>query len=425
LIAIENIKPSAGQDGSGLELTGVFTDPAGIRSARINSAPLKIESDQRVPFRYLLPADMEMLRIEALDRLGNQTVAEIPVKTAAAPSPSLMLAASDLVFFNGWRQPGDPHPPAVELKGWSAKQTVFMDKVYLEGMARDDLGVVAIRVNAEAIASSPGKIVFFNRVLALAEGVNTIDVEVEDAAGNLTHAKIEIERRIPEAFQLDARLKVSVFPFKEHETVWDEGEIFQEYLIDAFVGQERFRVVERSLLDILLQEQRISASKLVDRSQALKIGRLAAAQSLVAGRIIETRLGVEIVSRMIDTETSDILATIDVFGERKGPAPLAELANGLAMKYHREFPLCGGLVIHTDGNTVVTDLGREEIKLQRRIIVYKERPVRHPLNNRLLGTDKQILCHARVTQVQEQISKARFIDDPKTPVKDLYKVVAE
>jgi len=114
-----------------------------------------------------------------------------------------------------------------------------------------------------------------------------------------------------------------------------------------------------------------------------------------------------------------------VFGEAATPGLLSELANGLAIKYHREFPLSGGLIINTQGNTIVTDMGAAQIKLQRRVIVYKETPIRHPIDNRLLGTDKQIVCRARVTQVQASMSKARFLDEPEVPVEKLYKVIAE
>jgi hypothetical protein len=42
-----------------------------------------------------------------------------------------------------------------------------------------------------------------------------------------------------------------------------------------------------------------------------------AAQSIIPGSIIETRAGIEIVARMIDTETSEIMATADVYDEAK------------------------------------------------------------------------------------------------------------
>ena len=71
-------------------------------------------------------------------------------------------------------------------------------------------------------------------------------------------------------------------------------------------------MVERNLLEAILREQQMSRTGIVDRKTALKVGRLVAAQAIVAGSIIETRNGIEIVSRMIDTETSEILATQDV-----------------------------------------------------------------------------------------------------------------
>lgn len=425
LIAVEQIRSIEGLSGPVVELLGTVSDFSGVASAVINSKPLLLEPGKRRTFRYALPPGVKTLHLDAADRLGNHTSARIAVDELVVRRPSPLLAAADLRLLSGLLGSRDRTSPKIEVKGFSDSQTVFMDKVYLDGRVTDDREIAEISVNGEPVASGLGRMVFFSRMVSLDVGPNTIEVGAKDKAGNGVKTSIEVIRRVPEAFQLDARLKVSVLPFERIVSTGDKGAIFQEYLIDALVGQERFRVVERSLLDIILKEQRLSASNLIERRTALKVGRLVAAQSVIAGSIIETRRGTEVVSRMIDTETSDILATIDVYGETKDRRGLSELAEGMALKYHREFPLSSGLVVSTDGNSIFTDLGRDEIKLQRRVIVFREAIVRHPLDNRVLGTDKQILCRARVTQVQGEISKARLLDEPKMTVEKLFKVVAE
>ncbi len=426
LVVVEKIIPITGPHGEILELHGILTDPAGIESVHINHTPLMLKPGQRIPFQYQLPHGADTLSVDAHDRLGNRTSAEMTINEKTAGSSSLLLlAASDNSSLIGLLDGRDRQAPDIRLKGWSDTQTVFMDKVYLEGVVSDNRTLADITINRKSFMATKGRLVFFSRVVPLAEGSNTIVIAAQDSAGNRKETQIVIIRRIPEAFQLNARLKVSVLPFDKQNAVAREGFAFQGYLIDALINQERFRVVERSLLDIILQEQKLSRSQLVDRGTALKVGRLAAAQSIIAGSIIESRHGIEIVSRMIDTETSDILASEDVYGELKDRRAMLALANGMALKYHREFPLSGGMVIRADGKFIFTDLGKEEIKLQRRIIVYKESPVQHPVSNQVVGTDKQILCRARINQVQKEISKASLLGEPTAAVEKFHKVVAE
>ncbi len=425
VVAVAQIRPIRGANGIAVELSGMLSDFSGVASVKINAESLRVAPGRRVPFRHRLPEGINTLHIDAVDRLGNHTAADIDMEELTARPAAPLLAASELSDLGGLLGPRDRTPPKIDLNDFSDAQTVFMDKVYLDGVVTDQGGITEVAVNGEPIESSSGRIVFFNHVAPLNVGANTILVTANDKAGNRTEKSIDIFRRVPEAFQLDARLKVSVYPFERLVSGGDQGVVFQEHLIGALLEQNRFRVVERSHLELILREQRLNTSALVDSGTAIKVGRLVAAQSIIAGSIIESRQGVEVISRMIDTETSDILATIDVYGEVKDRNGFSDLAEGMALKYHREFPLSNGIVINASGDTIFTDLGQEEIKLQRRVIVYREAMVRHPLDDRVLGTDKQILCRARVTQVQAKMSKARLIDDPKLTVEKLHKVVAE
>jgi TolB-like protein len=220
-------------------------------------------------------------------------------------------------------------------------------------------------------------------------------------------------------------LSLTAFPFEQKGAVSQASLAFQDNLIDALVKRNRFRVVERDRLDLILKEQKLSRTKLFDKCIALRLGRLVAAQSVITGSIIETREGIEVVARMIDAETSEIIATEDVYDEVKGLPALISLAEGMAIKFHRDFPLVDGLVIECRGQDIFTDLGQDVIKLQRRIIVYREKPIKHPVTEKLLGADAEIIGRARVTQVQPEMSKAELIDSKPQLVNPLDKVITE
>jgi hypothetical protein len=200
---------------------------------------------------------------------------------------------------------------------------------------------------------------------------------------------------------------------------------FQDRLIDSLVNQNRFRVVERAKLDVILQEQKLSGTELIDKNTALRLGKLVAAQSIVTGSIIETGTGTEIVARLVDTETSEILDGEDAYDEVKGPAGLRSLAEGMAVKFHRAFPLLDGLVLQQRGTAIFTDLGQDKIKLNRRLLVFREEPLKHPVTGKILGADNVIVGRARVSQVMPEMSKADLLDGKPEAVKTQDRVITE
>ena len=64
-----------------------------------------------------------------------------------------------------------------------------------------------------------------------------------------------------------------------------------------------------------------------------------AAETVVTGNIIESGIGIEIVGRVIDTETSEILAAEDVYDEVKDLQGLKRLAEGMGHQDPPQIPL--------------------------------------------------------------------------------------
>ena len=304
-------------------------------------------------------------------------------------------------------------------------QEVYLEKVFIEGQVVDHGNVASLTINDIPILRRKGRHIFFNHLAELEEGRNEISIVSKDESGNTATRKILIQRRLPAALQLSQRMSLSVLPFEQKRTLSEASLSFQDNLIHYLVSRNRFRMVERDLLDHILEEQKLSQTKLIERSTALRVGKLVAAQSIIAGSIIETRQGIEIVARMIDTETTEILATEDVYDQAKDLGALRTLAEGMAIKFHREFPLVGGVVIEKKGKYIYTDLGRDKIKVQRRLIVYREEPVRHPVTGKVLGADTEIIGRARVTLVHPEMSKSELLTGEVQPVAPLDKVITE
>ena len=415
--------------GSEVKISGLIYDEAGVSELKINGQPILTQKGKKVPFTARLPVDhADRLDLSASDQLGNWTSARIPFSNLQAQLPVLLACRGlDAQSYHvaGLFGSRDTKPPAIRLKGWTDKQTVFLNRAYIEGYISSENAIQRLTINQIPVLCGRGRHIFFSHMADLAAGENVLTVEPCDEAGRTTSRKIIVIRQIPRAFDLEERMSLTVFPFEQKGITSSACLGFHDNLIDAIVDLNRFRVVERDKLDIVLREQKLSSTDLFERSTLLKLGRLVAAQSVITGSIIETRKGVEVVARLIDTETSEILATEDVYNEVKNLPALRFLAEGMAAKFHRDFPLIDGLIIERKGKDIFTDLGRDMIKLQRRLIVYREDPVKHPETGIILGMNNKVMGRARVTQLMQKMSRAELFDPEIEVFVHLDRVITE
>ena len=427
IITLEELRVD--QPGNSVIVKGSVYDAAGVYGLNINGQKVSIPEDIEVFFVHRLSLSSDELKLMSDDRLGNQTTALLPLSSSLTVKRPLLLAFAGSnpasCLMTGLFSPQDNDPPAVGLKGWTDTQTVFLDKIYIEGKASDENEIVRLTVNNIPVLRRQGTHIFFGHMVELKEGRNTITIQTTDEHGNTAKKQISVIRKIPRALQLTERLSLALFPFEGKGEISEAGLTFQDNLIYSLVNRNRFRVVERSRLDIVLEEQELSRTKLVDRRTALALGRLVAAQSVITGSIIESRTGIEVVAWMIDTETSDILAAEDVYSEVKDLSAIMPLAEGLAVKFHREFPLVEGEIIQKKDKYIFTDLGQDNIKIQRRLIVFRDKPVTHQVTGKKLGVDTEIVGHARVRQVGPGMSKAELGDGQEQCILQMDKVITQ
>lgn len=427
-ISIGTLTPGSGSDSKTVLVSGSALDEAGIASLSISGVDIPTQGKSEIEFSQGIAVKGDAVELRAEDRLGNVTTARINITEKTVSRP-IMLASleSDFTPFLLASILGDKdkNPPAIKLKDWTDDQTVFLEKIYLEGEISDETRITSVTVNQVPVLRREGRIIFFNHFIDLDEGENLISIEARDENGNRSSKKISITRKTPKALSLSERLSVAVLPFEPRGEVSQMFNFFQENLINALAKRDRFKLVERDRLDLVLQEQKLSQTELVDKKTAIKVGKLVAAKSIITGSVVETRKGVEIIARMIDTETSEILAAKDVYDEGKDLRALTSFATGMAIKFHLEFPLVFGLIVQQKGSNIFTDLGYGKVKVPRRLIVYREEPIRHPVTGKILGSDNTILGRLRVTQVMEDLSKAKILEGDGSKIKPMDRVVSE
>jgi len=124
------------------------------------------------------------------------------------------------------------------------------------------------------------------------------------------------------AQQQDTRPGIAVLDFDVSAVVTGERETFDALgrglaamTLSELTANRGVRVVERTQLQAILQEQNLGHEGKVDPSTLSRIGRLIGARYLVTGTLISISSNLRIDTRIFDTETGEILKTQSVRGK--------------------------------------------------------------------------------------------------------------
>lgn len=210
------------------------------------------------------------------------------------------------------------------------------------------------------------------------------------------------------------RTKIAVLDFQvqgsQSENA-DLGKIVAEWFITALVQEGRFDVIERRLLDKVLDEQKIGISGIVDEGSASKIGKVLGAKIVITGTILEFQKIVEVNARIVDVESSSIIAAENV-KSTAGAEKLEDLVVKMTKKIIEDFPL-EGYVAQRDGMSLVLDLGQQAgIKRGMRFVAYKEGSViKHPKTGEILDIVAIETGELEIVDVRQKISTATVVKE--------------
>lgn len=132
-------------------------------------------------------------------------------------------------------------------------------------------------------------------------------------AGLLAGAFLLLWRPSPPEDRWTSRvLTLALFPLERKYPPWmtaGPDELVEPWLTQGLQTDGRVKVVERVLLEKVLTELQLGTSDLVDPQAVLRVGRMLAARLLASGSIKYVRAGAQLSLRVIDTETTTIVAT--------------------------------------------------------------------------------------------------------------------
>ena len=164
--------------------------------------------------------------------------------------------------------PGDAHSPVITMQTPGIPPVVFMERIVVAGQARAGSGITSLAINHTPLTRPESGRVFFSRVEELNPGENIITIEAVDAAGNMTARTIRVARKPASRLQLSGRLSLAVLPFKHETAVSNTLPGFQDRLTHALARENRFQLIERSRIDLILREQHLNRTSLVSSRTA-------------------------------------------------------------------------------------------------------------------------------------------------------------
>jgi TolB-like protein len=209
------------------------------------------------------------------------------------------------------------------------------------------------------------------------------------------------------------RMSVAVLPFENKGASQDLGEIILDKMITALFSQERFRVIERTQLDKILQEQQLALSGVLDASTAAALGKGLGVDAIIMGSVAATRSGsLSIDARAIDTESATIIVAHDAYSGSADALSVKNTVENLAHKFTESLPLVSGTIIQVNtDNTILLDVGRTGgLKKGLKCVIYKEGPeLRHPISGEILGRKTIILGEVLISESLEKFATAQII----------------
>ncbi|HPR18298.1 MAG TPA: FlgO family outer membrane protein [Candidatus Cloacimonadota bacterium] len=107
--------------------------------------------------------------------------------------------------------------------------------------------------------------------------------------------------------------KIAVIEFADLEgNVTQLGRFLAEELLTRIFTTGKFEVVERNLLQTVLEEQKLGTSGYIDQETAISIGQILGVDAIITGSITDLGENVKINARLISTESGSVFAVASV-----------------------------------------------------------------------------------------------------------------
>jgi class 3 adenylate cyclase/tetratricopeptide (TPR) repeat protein len=190
-----------------------------------------------------------------------------------------------------------------------------------------------------------------------------------------------------------------------------EDEYLMLKLTSKLQEEGRVHIVERVLLDKLLEELKLSSSDLANPELALKVGRIVAARLIATGSITRYGNDLQVSMRLIEPETTFVKITVMESAEKgMGIDEFSKkISQDLMEKLKSHYPL-RGRIVSLESRNLVLDIGADQgVKPGTKMKVLAEgKPVQ--IKGKMIVPKGREIGKIEITSVEPNLAYARIIE---------------
>jgi curli biogenesis system outer membrane secretion channel CsgG len=135
----------------------------------------------------------------------------------------------------------------------------------------------------------------------------------EPSHASLDEQMNNLTAQIISSFNQSNVQKIAIIEFADLEgNVTQLGRFIAEELITRIFNIGRFDVIERNLLQKVLEEQKLGLTGYIDPETAISLGRVLGVDAIITGSITDLGNNIKINARLISTETGSVFAVASV-----------------------------------------------------------------------------------------------------------------
>lgn len=144
----------------------------------------------------------------------------------------------------------------------------------------------------------------------LTDWIKTLGVEVKVSLSTQLN---NLTDQIMGSLDQNQKNKIAIMEFVDMQgNVSNLGKYISEELTTRLYRTGKFEVIERQLLDKIVQEQKISLSGMVDESSAVELGRILGVDAIATGTIGDLGTSVKVNARLISAESGKLFSVASV-----------------------------------------------------------------------------------------------------------------
>ena len=119
----------------------------------------------------------------------------------------------------------------------------------------------------------------------------------------------DLRKQIVESLDKKKKSKIAIMPFSDlNGNASDFGKFLSDELIDQLFTIKKFEIIERLLIDKILEEHKLTLSGLFDPNSAKKIGHILGVDAIATGTYTVLSKSIRVRTRIIDVETAEVFA---------------------------------------------------------------------------------------------------------------------